>query len=72
MYKGKFIPITAEFNKMLIGLLISDFKWWIENQEEIIKWSNSTMGSTWEKQGMIVYFDNEEDRLQFLLRWGHD
>lgn len=70
MNKGRFITVTAEFNTMITGVLIYDYSWWFENEREIIAWCNDVMDKNWTKQGMIVNFTTEEDRLQFLLRWG--
>ena len=72
MNKNRFIAVTAEFQKMIVGLLIYDYNWWFLNEAEVTAWCNEVMGKNWEKQGMIINFTNEEDRLQFLLRWGHE
>jgi hypothetical protein len=68
--KNRFISVTAEFSKSIIGLLIHDYNWWFINEAEIKDWCNDTMKDGWERQGMIINFTDEENRLQFLLRWG--
>jgi len=69
MNKIKFVPVTAELAKNIVGVIIYDYNWWWQNEKEIVEWCNQILNG-WEKQGMIINFDNEEDRLQFLLRWG--
>lgn len=70
MNKIKFVPVTAELAKNIVGVIIYDYNWWWQNEKEIVEWCNDVMDKNWTKQGMIVNFTTEEDRLQFLLRWG--
>jgi hypothetical protein len=62
--------VNAKFVHDMIGLIIVDYNWWFINEAELKSWCNETMKGSWVRQGMIINFDNEENRLQFLLRWG--
>jgi hypothetical protein len=68
--QSRFISVSAKFAKDIIGLIIVDYNWWFINEAEVKSWCNETMKDGWVRQGMIINFDNEENRLQFLLRWG--
>lgn len=61
-------------NPTLIGdslLFISDYMWWGANEREILNWMAEHLPRGIEhQQGMVITFDNEQDRLMFLLRWG--
>jgi hypothetical protein len=53
------------------SLMIVDYKWWAENEREILNWMNETLPRGIEhQQGMCIMFDNTQDRLMFLMRWG--
>jgi hypothetical protein len=62
--------VSAKFAKDIIGLIIVDYNWWFINESEVKSWCNETMKDGWTRQGMIINFNDEENRLQFLLRWG--
>lgn len=52
-------------------LLISDFAWWETNEREILNWMVDNLPRGIEhQQGVVISFDNEQDRLMFLMRWG--
>ena len=49
-------------------LLISDFIFWYQNEEEIFDWcTKSRVQCT--LTGMILEFDSQEDKMIFMLRW---
>jgi hypothetical protein len=49
-------------------LIIEDYAWWVQNQEALEASIESFEGRV-RQQGMIINFDNVEDRTMFLLRW---
>ena len=62
--------VVAGFNGSSI-LMIQDFAWWMDNEREILNWMVDHLPRGIEHQeGMVLTFDNEQDRLMFLLRWG--
>ena len=67
MSSGKFI--VADYGNN-IGLIITDFKWWVLNENEIKEWMIEFLPKGQEHQvGMTIEFDTAQDRLNFLLRW---
>jgi len=63
----KFVPFALD-NK--VGLMIHDYTWWYENEREILNWMTEHLPQGIEhQQGINVFFDNEQDRMMFLLRW---
>ena len=67
--KNRFIlgrsPLTSD-----VMLIIADYAYWVENQTAIEQWMRDTLPRGLAHQtGMIVTFDNEEQRTWFMLRW---
>lgn len=53
------------------GLMIADYSWWTDNEREILNWMNETLPRGIDhQQGMILTFDNDYDRINFLMKWG--
>jgi hypothetical protein len=51
--------------------MIEDFIWWMDNEREILNWMVDRLPRGIEHQeGMSLVFDNEQDRIMFLLKWG--
>lgn len=48
--------------------VISDYNFYMRNQEEIEAWIEENCYQTC-REGMIIKFPNPEDRTMFLLRW---
>ena len=49
-------------------LLITDFIFWYENEEQIFDWcTESRVQCT--LTGMIIEFESQEDKMMFMLRW---
>jgi hypothetical protein len=67
LLEGKFKLIGSTFQP---SLFIVDYVWWEENIFEILEWMDKCLpkGRTHQK-GMIIEFDNDRDRMSFLLRW---
>jgi hypothetical protein len=50
--------------------MIADYRWWHENEREILNWmAEHLLRGIEHQQGMTVEFDSEQDRTMFLLRW---
>jgi hypothetical protein len=51
-------------------LIIEDYAWWTVNANDIEQWMRDHLPrGTNHQQGMILNFDNEEQRTWFMLRW---
>jgi hypothetical protein len=51
-------------------LIIEDYVWWVQNDQEVTEWMDANLPRGREhQQGMIINFDNNEQRSWFLLRW---
>lgn len=50
------------------SLLIADFNWYGQNQDEIEAWCKKNIPNTW-RNGMMILFGTEQEKLIFLLRW---
>jgi len=52
-------------------VVISNIKWWLENESEIYKWMDTNLSrGRLHHTGMIVEFENQKDCSTFLLKWG--
>lgn len=67
MKKDRFIPGYSPLNGGVM-LIIGDYAWWVQNQDALEASIESFEGRVRQK-GMIINFDNVEDRTMFLLRW---
>ena len=62
--------ITGVFASGYI-LMINDFTWWMDNEREVLNWMVDNLPRGIEHQeGQVIVFDNDQDRLMFLMRWG--
>ena len=53
------------------GLTVLDYMYWIENEREILNWMNETLSQGIDHvEGMTIRFDNDFDRINFLMKWG--
>ena len=52
-------------------LMIVDYIWWADNEREILNWMNEALPRGVDHhQGMVLSFDTEFDRINFLMKWG--
>ena len=51
-------------------LIIEDVSWWTQNDQEIVSWMDDHLprGRN-HQQGIVLTFDNEQQRNWFMLRW---
>ena len=67
--KNKFIVARSPVNGALM-LIIEDYVWWTQNEKSILTWMDHQLPRGRDhQQGMIVNFDDEQQREWFLLRW---
>jgi hypothetical protein len=65
--QGHFEMLSNQFQSTL---LISDYDWWQQNEGEILEWMEKCLPRGREhRQGMVIEFDDNQDRVNFLLRW---
>ena len=51
-------------------LMIADYMWWANNEDSILAWMDDNLPRGADHQrGMILTFDNEQQRSWFLLKW---
>lgn len=50
------------------ALLIADYSWYAQNETEIDAWCKRTLRDTW-RNGMILMFGNEQEKMMFMLKW---
>jgi hypothetical protein len=50
-------------------LLISDYRFWIDNEEQIFDWCTESRIQCI-LTGMILEFESQEEKMMFMLRWG--
>jgi len=69
MTKTVFLPVTVDLAEPLIGLLIADYSYWMQQQWNIKDWYEQTFEHSINLRGMIIRFQTESDRTLFLLKW---
>ena len=53
-----------------IILWIEDYNWWTQNEKDIVLWMDDHLPRGRDhQQGIVIKFDNEQQRLMFMLRW---
>jgi len=67
MKKNRFVPGYSPLNGQVM-LIIEDYAWWVQNQTALEESIQSFDGRV-RQQGMVINFDNIEDRTMFMLRW---
>jgi hypothetical protein len=69
MKKNRFVPARSPMNRDVM-LFIEDYAWWIQNDKDIVMWMDDNLPRGRDhQQGMVITFDNEQQRLMFMLRW---
>ena len=64
---SRFVPYELHHT---YGLMIQDYMWWTDNEREILNWMNLNLPNGVDHQeGMVITFDDDKDRMMFLLRW---
>lgn len=51
-------------------VLLSDYKFWSNEYENLKKWCKENCLYEFKITGMILTFHNEKDLIQFILYWG--
>jgi hypothetical protein len=69
MKKNRFVMGRSPMSRDVM-LIIEDYAWWVQNEQEITMWMNDNLPRGRDhQQGMILTFDNDQQRLMFMLRW---
>jgi hypothetical protein len=69
IYAGNLVvPGDLLREQLYTALLISDYRWWVQDEKIINQWANTNTPG-WRQEGMLVYFRTEQDLTAFLLRW---
>ena len=67
--KNKFIPARSPIDGGYL-LIIEDYAWWHVNHYNVTDWMREHLPHGEDHQaGMIITFDNEEQRTWFMLKW---
>lgn len=69
--KPRFIA-TGPFDEAMPSnyIIISDYRWWTENEKEIYAWMDECLPKGRRHQeGMVVVIDDPVHASNFLLRW---
>jgi hypothetical protein len=67
--KNRFIPARSPIDGDYL-LIIEDYAWWHVNHYDITDWMREHLPRGEEHcTGMVIHFDNEEQRTWFMLRW---
>lgn len=67
--KNRFIPARSPIDGDYL-LIIEDYAWWHVNHYDITDWMLEHLPRGEDHQsGMVLHFDNEEQRTWFMLRW---
>jgi len=67
LISNRFVPSTMNFSP---SLMINDWTWWEANEREIYNWMAERLPRGIEhQQGIVLSFDNEQQRMMFLLKW---
>lgn len=64
----KFVEASYNVNNKRPMLLIADPGFWVANETEIFDWLVNT-NINYYLNGMLLEFDNAEDKMMFVLRW---
>lgn len=66
--KFQLLPRLADGS---LCLVIVGVHWWIANEREVLNWMTEILPQGIDHlEGMVLKFDNDFDRINFLMRWG--
>jgi hypothetical protein len=66
--KFQLLPRLADGN---LCLVIVDVSWWVDNEMKVRDWMMEILPrGIYHQEGMVLKFDNDYDRINFLMRWG--
>lgn len=67
--KNKFIPARGPIDGDYL-LIIEDYAWWHVNHYAVTEWMRENLPRGEDHcAGMVIHFDNEEQRTWFTLKW---
>jgi hypothetical protein len=69
MKKNRFVMGRSPISRDVL-LFIEDYAWWIQNEKDVVMWMDDNLSQGRDhQQGMVITFDNDQQRLAFMLRW---
>jgi hypothetical protein len=69
MKKNRFVMGRSPMSRDVL-LFIEDYVWWIQNEKDVVMWMDDNLSRGRDhQQGMVITFDNDQQRLAFMLRW---
>jgi hypothetical protein len=69
MKKNRFVMGRSPMIRDVL-LFIEDYVWWIQNEKDVVMWMDDNLSRGRDhQQGMVITFDNDQQRLAFMLRW---
>ena len=67
--KNRFIPARGPIDGDYL-LIIEDYAWWHVNHYDVTEWMQKNLPRGEDHcAGMVIHFDNEEQRTWFTLKW---
>lgn len=69
MTKDRFLIIGNLLETDQYLMLITDFTWWSDNQQQIDSWFENNKEISPLQQGLLLDFPNRAAALLFLLKW---
>jgi hypothetical protein len=66
---GKFVEFLSLYPKKTHKVILSDFKYWTENEEKLKQWLFDNNAGYIIGSGIIVEFNDAESFLMFKLKW---
>jgi hypothetical protein len=64
--------LTTEIESLVDTVIICDYIYWSKNYKRIMRWYLESNDTELNVSGMIIKFNNSEDRTLFLLKWACD
>jgi len=66
---NRFQLISGSYSSLMLA--VTDYVWWSKNEREIMNWMVESLPRGIDHlEGSILVFDNDFDRINFLMRWG--
>ena len=68
----RFLTVSTSYmSKGECWMLIGDYVWFNEHEEEIVAWADACLTNGLVTQGMIIKFVNFDEQNLFIMRWAN-